>query len=362
MTKNYFISLCASLFFITLTTNVNILGKEFFVPMSMAFSVIFFFIYLLKKSAAEHSSNIFLLSILFYGILFLIHPPSALILLIPLAIDLFTEKKPFPKSIFFLIVPIVLVCFFFFWKGNVISSKNYLFDILFFERGWGKLEISYFIPFLYGLIPTLIGVYGLFTNFEKYKFFSVLAFVSLGITTLFNLSGFTFLVPYSRAVHYSMLSLLLFTGIGLDSLTRKIGNYKYAVLIILFGIMLVPAYKKDIELKNYSQLPIYEEDYEALKLIEKNFGHGNVIITPYFMTSAVYPVSGNKAISLIPAQMEGGLIEDNLNFYDYTCDKMKDVIVDSGADFVYSRQLLECDFLIKIYSGSTLVYSVSDSL
>lgn len=358
-TKNYYVSLSSSMFFIALTTNVNILGKEFFVPLSMAFFLMFFFIMLLRKSIAANDKNLLMASLLFYIVQFLIHPPSALILLLPLSIELFSARKMLKKEMVVLLLPIAIFCFMFFWKGSIITSKNYILDLILFERGWGKLEVSYFLPFLYGIIPTLLAVYGLFSNLEKYRFFGILAFVSLGITTLFNLSGFTLLVPYSRAVHYSMISLLLFTGLGLEKLSRNFLNYRYAATVAIFLFMLVPLYGKDNEFKNYSQLPLYQEDYESMKWIESNYGSENIIITPYFMTSAVYPVSGNKVISLIPAQMEGGLIEDNLNFYDYTCEKMKEVIKASNAGFVYSRRSLGCDFLSLVYSKKSYVYSIN---
>ena len=77
------------------------------------------------------------------------------------------------------------------------------------------------------------------------------------------------------------------------------------------------------------------------------------------MTSAVYPISGNKVISLIPSQMGGGLIEKNLDFYKAGCNEKKDIIELGKADFILSKTIIECDYLNEIYSDGTLIYSIN---
>ena len=118
-------------------------------------------------------------------------------------------------------------------------------------------------------------------------------------------------------------------------------------------------YNLDLKYKHYENLVITESDYDALLWIKSNLGENNVFITPYFMTSATYPISKNEVISIIPAQLEGGLREENLNFYNYDCDKQEDLIGLSNVQYVLSRIELNCNFLEEIYSDKTKVYRVT---
>jgi hypothetical protein len=357
--RSFAIAILACLAFIGLSTNVNILGKEFFVPMSMAFSMIFFYIYLLKKAIDESDRVIFYLALVAFCILLLTHPPSAIILIIPSMIEILTSKGLLKKESMYLVIPFALLAFLLLWKGNITESGRYLLDIIYFEQGWGRLEVNYFLPFLYGLAPTLLALYGMFIYFEKYRFFSIFAFLSLAITSFFNLLGYTFLVPYSRALHLSMLSLLIFTAAGFEKITEKIGTLKPVLLAAVILIMFIPTYSKDREFRDYAQMTLTEDDYEALLWIRNNLGTENRIVTPYFMTSSVYPVSGNRVISLIPAQMEGGPIDDNLNFYVYNCDRQRQIIGSTGANLLYSRSSISCAGYEKVNpSGNYFIYRV----
>ena len=77
------------------------------------------------------------------------------------------------------------------------------------------------------------------------------------------------------------------------------------------------------------------------------------------MTSAVYPVSKHKAISLIPAQMDGGFISENLNFYGYDCDEQYNIIKESEAKYILSRIKQDCSYLNHIYSKDGIfIYKV----
>ncbi len=375
LTGDIKIAAISSVLFTFLPTNVNILGKNYFVPMTMSFPLIFIYVLFFTEAMRHSDIKKFYFSILILATLFFIYPLSFIVLLLPTLFEVFRNwktisnigmKNKFAVRIF--LIPSLVFAFLMIWKGKLKHTIPYLKGLIFFEPGWGRLEISYFIPLLYGLSNTFLAVYGFIQVYlnNKYKnlyFFSIVSIISLFITALFNMLGFTFLIPYSRAIHYAMLFMIPLTAIGLVHLVikvkEKIGIYGVVFVIIIFiAFNIYPIYPLNEKYQRYLPAPpIAQSDYNALLFVKDSFGKGNIIITPYFMTSAVYPASGNKVISLIPAQMEGGNVEDNLNFYSYDCMKKEEIIKKSGAKFVLSRLDISCIFLKEIYNReSTLVY------
>ena len=372
LTGKFYAGILALIVFISLKSNVNILGKSYFVPMTMAMPFIFLFILFFLTSLKEKSHKKFLFSFVLLFLIFLIHPPSAIILGIPVLVEIlfnigFMEKIYEKFRFFFLALPFfALLVFLLLWKGEWQATLGYFSDLLVFEQGWGKIEIAYFLPALYGWAATLFAVYGfVVANKMRLRFFMIFAFVSIGMTAFFNIFGFAVVIPYSRAIHYSMLSLLPLTALGvlsaLQLVYRKIENNDALQTLACFVFLLIvvsSSYTLDTQYKTYGQLPLDRQDYNALIWIKETYGSDNVLVTPYFMTSAVYPVSGSKAISLIPSQMGGGLIEENLNFYTYTCDKQEEIAGQANASLVLSKLPIECSFLEQVYSRGDFVYSV----
>ena len=180
LSKNYLSGLVSVLVFSVLRTNVNILGKNYFIPMSMAFTFIYSFVYLFQKALKEKKAKYFHLSLLTLFLLLLIHPPSFVILLVPFIIEVMLNLravKSFLKVRKLSILPVIIIFIVLFyllaWKGKFYSTFEYFFDLLFFEPGWGKLEVTYFIPLLYGIVPTFLAFIGMVHGFNdlKYRFF-----------------------------------------------------------------------------------------------------------------------------------------------------------------------------------------------
>jgi hypothetical protein len=369
-TKNYWASILSILIFTFLKTNVNILGKDFFIPLSFALPFILAFIYYFTKALKKKNSSYFYLSFVILSVIFFIHPPSFMILIFPTLIELIFHhkfiKKIFKKRIFLVIPFIVVLIYLLIWKGTIIHSLQYLLGLIYFEQGWGKLEIKFFIPLLYGIIYTVLALTSIkWTSKNKFRFFLFSAFISLFITTLFNSYNFTVLVPYGRALYYSMffmVPLTCFSYIKIVEFIKKKGySFKYlqvSVVIVLVLLSFIPKYIQHENLKNYDTMILTKDEYNALKFIETNYGQDNKIVTPYFMTSAVYPVSRNNVFSLIPAQLESVYKEENLNFFFYDCITQKKLIIESKSNFILSRNELNCDFLQKIHFNKVFIYKI----
>lgn len=375
LSDNFFIGILSSILFSVLRSNINILGRDYFVPMTMAIPFIFFFIYSFITSLNNSDSKMFSISMILLLFIMLIHPPSLIILIIPIIVELYYHRKfalnfgLFKKKKHYMAFGMILLIFLvLLWKGNLKYSLEYLFDLLYFEKGWGKVDVKFFVPLLYGLLNTFFVFIGFLKGYNvKFRFFIGWSLFSLIIVTLFNLFGFTIFVPYSRAIHYTLFSLIPLTAIGvdksLDYIIKKFRVMKKQVVyiqilscaIILF-FSLNYHYELDLSFKEYSFPVVVDSEYEALLWFREYYGSNNTIITPYFMTSAVYPISQNKVISLIPAPLQGGYMYENLNFYSYDCLKKKILIETSKAEFVLSKEIIDCSYLETIYNKEIFIY------
>jgi hypothetical protein len=375
LSKKQILAFVSVIVFLFLPTNVNILGKDFFVPLTMAMPFIFLFSLYYIESLIEQDLKKFMFSAMLLFLIFLIHPPSFIILLVPAFFELmfsldFVKGIKAKKRIILGIILFILLLFFLTWRGTLNETKRYIKDLLIFEQGWGKLEITFFIPLLYGLFNSIFAIIGFIYGYKtKFRFFVHMAFFSLAITAFFNLFGFTVFVPYSRAVHYAMLSMIPLTALGfnyfLEYLMKSLNIKSDRVVIMLSAFLLftfliaISKYDLNVKYSHYTNTVIDDADYRAFLWINENVGANNIFVTPYFMTSAVYPISKNKVISLIPAQMEGGPIEDNLNFYTYDCAKKKEIIIASQAKYILSKSRIVCDYLKEIYHNGDYVYLVN---
>ena len=379
LSKQFIIGILSLIVYISLPTNVNILGKNFFIPLTMAISFMFLFIFYFIVSLKEKDYKKFFFSIIVLALIFFIHPPTFIILLIPAFFELISKfefiKQTKTPTKFWLSLTIIF--FFFFsivlaWKGSIYGTINYIRDLLFFERGWGKLEITFFIPLLYGLINTFFAILSFVKGYKtNLRFFAILAFFSLAITSIFNVFGFSYIVPYSRAIHYAMLGLVPLTAYGffvfvksmikfLNFEEKKLSTKIFSSIsvIIFFVLILNSKYDLSLQYKEYNEPVIYENDYKTLVWIKNNLAENNIFVTPYFMTSAVYPISKNQVISIIPAQLDGGLIKENLNFHTYSCEDKKIVINQSKARYLLSRTEQKCVYLKEIYSENNYIYEI----
>ncbi|MBT4857732.1 hypothetical protein HON49_01045 [archaeon] len=357
LSKNYLTGLVALIVFISLKSNVNILGNEFFVPMIM--SLPFVFIYILNFK------NIKLSFIILMFLLF-IYPPTFILLFPTIFVPFFHNDNKNKKFYFvgFLLLGLLLILYLI-WVGDIKNSLKYLIDLLYFEKGWGRLEVKFLIPLLYGIFNTILALFGFVKVFKKQKnfiIFSYLAFFNLTLITIFNTFDFSIIIPYSRAVHYTMIAFIPLTSFGfvylIDKLVKK--NYtKYIVSLIFLLIILNSKYSLDENFKNYSTPVLTKSGYNSLKWFNENYGVNHTLITPFFMTSAVYPISKNKAVSLIPAQLDGGFIDENLAFYKQECEQKNVPIEKSKAEFVLSPLVIECNSFLEIYSNDFYIYKVT---
>src|SRR3989344_95965 len=152
LTGKFYAGILALIVFISLKSNVNILGKSYFVPMTMAMPFIFLFILFFLTSLKEKSHKKFLFSFVLLFLIFLIHPPSAIILGIPVLVEILFNigfmEKIYEKFRFFF-----LRCLFLpFWYFSCSGKGNGRQLLAIFQTCWslsrdgGKLRLHISCP------------------------------------------------------------------------------------------------------------------------------------------------------------------------------------------------------------------------
>jgi hypothetical protein len=365
------VAIYSVIFYASLRSNINILGKDYFVPLTLGLPLMLLSLNLFLSGLQERRTHQIYAAAAVSAGLFLIHPPSLMILAFPVAFELFLHfkdaKMAFTKR--HLISSMVLAAFFvlYMWRGSFESTMLYLRDLLYFERGWGQVEVTYSIPLLYGLVATLLAVVGFIgSNRSGLRSFSALAFIALAVTAFFNIFNFTFLIPYSRAVHYALLGMVPLSAAGLHGVLERFRlrsekhdiALKATVLLVVFYLTFTSTYALDQKYKKYS-FDVVDDHSLAALLHSESLGDNLKLITPYFSTSAVYPVTGHQSISLIPALMGGGMMDDNYEFYSYDCDRMWDSVQRSNATHIISQNRIECSWLEMSFSNEkSLLYRI----
>jgi hypothetical protein len=378
-------ALFSVLIFASLKSNLNIMGLSYFTPLTMAIPLIFLFLLFFMRGVSENSRKNLLFAGLSISATFLIHPPSATIL-IPVIIiyplisrEFFLKNK---KQIFMFLGLIALIIgASFFVKIWGKTAASLLSENLVFRLGWTGYEIKYFLPFLFSIPATLLAVFGIYRCFEKQKgkIFVVFALVTTGISMLFNLVEVSVLAPYQRVIYYALISLVPLSAIALSEIyemfrafLEKTGDKKSSAAIacscafIVLALIFFAEYSYSGQGKDYATPVISENSKNALIWISKNYPKNEIMMAPIFTTSAVYPISGNRVQSLLPAQLgtfdrQEERISDALLFYSSTnCSGQASILGKWNATIVLSESPLDC-FGSPEYSSGYFVYSTNAS-
>ncbi|MGB9748594.1 MAG: hypothetical protein ACP5OZ_02655 [Candidatus Woesearchaeota archaeon] len=326
-------------------STVSFLGLKYFTPLTMSFPLIYlsilFFIKLLEK---KNLRNLVFFAILFL-LTILIYPPSGIILGYGFLIELLIMKQNEKDKYYLLLKRIAYLGILIVILGLILLYKKNLLERLFiFKIGWSGFETKYSIALLFGIITTMFAIFGIIKNIEKEKFriLIILTLLSLFLIFLFNMFDFTIIVPYQRALHYSVLFLTPLAAIGIKEFltiiskiskkTSNILNLLLAVLIIF--LILTSRYSKVENQETYEWKVLNKEMYEKLNAIKQKYPENSIVVmTPIYNTPAIYPVARQRAQAILPAQLGAGYgqderIIDNIKYYaENTTNKEKEEIL-----------------------------------
>ena len=399
ITNNFWTGIFAMLFFASLKSSVNILGINFFTPLTACIPLIYLFLLMLTKALLDGDIKRLFISIILSACLVIIYPLCGT-LIIPISLLYFLlnpgiirefyfktkeifaiEKLNKDKILYFktvvlsiIIILAIITVFFYFWRYIPLSrNKNQIINSLIFREGWGKVEIKYFLPYLYGIISTILALMGMIISFKqkKYLIFVFFSFITVGLTSMFNKFGFTILSPYQRTLYFAMLFLIPLSAIGLSYITDCMKKLKISFLskiakepmvaflvIIIFICVFLDSYTLIEERKTYSSSIISEEEYIAIKWLEKNYGSHNIVLAPVFVSSTIYPISRNYVVSILPGQLRGKNLNASIDFFNVGCNEKKRIIEENKANLVFSKGKIDCNWLKEVYSNKNFIYEV----
>lgn len=399
ITNNFWTGIFAMLFFASLKSSVNILGINFFTPLTACIPLIYLFLLMFIEALSNIDLTKLLISVILSASLIIIYPLCGT-LIIPIAflyflfnpktikefylkiITFFTMKKLKDDKLSYvktaaLIIPImalIITVFLYFWNYvPFLSNKTYVINSLIFKEGWGKVEIKYFLPYLYGIIPTILALIGIIISFKqkKYLIFVFFAFITVGLTSMFNKFKFTILSPYQRTLYFAMLFLIPLSAIGLSYIIDYLKKLKthflsriakesiiaFLIIIIFIGVF-SDSYKLIDERKLYSRTIIDDEGYKTIKWLEKNYGSHNIVLTPLFVSSTIYPISRNYVVSILPGQLSGRNLNASISFFNVGCNEKRKIIEKNQVNLVFSKEKIDCNGLKEVYSNKNFIYEV----
>jgi len=425
ITKNFYAGILSVLFFASLKSTIGILGVWFFVPLSMDFMFIFLFFYLYIEGMRRNSAIFLFFSVIIISTIALIHPQSAswiypviIVYLLLFCIrnilkinltNILKFKNAIFGNILLFSLPFLSFIYFFkiLWKGSFEATLNYFLKEFIIFRGCpserGLCEPNFILNF-YGIIAFILAIVGLIyliykfiKNKEDNKFNSLLLIswifvmvflistlhveiIGKAVASLMGIqySPFTLLTGYIRIIYEAFLCLAALSGIGLYVIIKfiyvRLKNTKFnqrqkgiafisvtlVVGILIFGSVFAGYY--DLKPKIYKDID--NDDYKAIKWIEKNFGNYNIVFARSHISETIYPISKNYVVAITPhanIPTTGERNNDVYSFFMGDCNTKKQILEKYNADLVIEKYPIKCDFLKEIYNEGVYVYLVEKS-
>jgi hypothetical protein len=377
--KNFFIAVFSMIFFISLKSNVNILGLWFFVPLTFSIPFIFLYVYFFKVGVENESRKHLLLSLGIMVFLLFVHSISVLFaipfLLIYSLFNFKSVKNQYKVFLWFLLIPFFGLLFFKFLTGvSFVGLFQEVFNALLFKRGWGVLEAKNSFFEFYSFAGFLLAFLGLIIILfykekrKKYLLFVIWPLSVLASIFIFRVFGVSFLSPYQRNLYYFGIALPFLSAFGLFYVLRS-------AKVLISGLKINKGFKKNIyniskiiiivlvlffAFKSYFFVPsnflLYKaldnDGLETLKFLAEF--PGSKVMAPISISPAVFPVSGHEPVGTIffygsRADVEGFFISED-------CILKNTIIVKHDVSYVLSDEQIDCDWNLIYYKNNYFIY------
>lgn len=333
----------AVLFIAMLQSSVMILGPVFFVPMAVGMFFIAMILYLIKINSKAWI--ILLASIL------IIHPPTAMAILVLINIEFILIKKNYLKNLASQLVaglialPLYLPVFL--SKGvETINSLNF-----------SVISSALFVPRELGYLITAIAIFGIYFSMnarEKEKRnYSIVAYVIalLAFIILFYQLKIEVFIPYRRALMYLFLILSIPFGLGCERIIHLAKNNKMRLMVVILLITLILSLSLSAKIE--SSKPIYkiinENEHQDLLFI-KNYTQENhlenaVVLADPWKAEAITPIAETQVYARIPQGPNQEIEARNKQTQDFFTNKCKDIsfLKENNISIIYGN----CDKNIK---------------
>ena len=389
LTKNFFIAIFSMIFFASLPSDVNLMGLWFATPFSLSLAFIPLSLLLfIKTLEIPTTKKLIILTTLILLITAFIHSSTtAFLFLIIIIYGLFNYKKI--KLNPFLLVILFPAILYFFLRLSQVSNYTFTEILLHFQKvltftypssilqpsltqnpinfsflGINFIVSQYFLPVLYGIIPFLLALYGLYFAIKegKLRIFVIWLLTSLFLLFIYNITEISLFARRQHVIYYSLLSLVPLSAIGLYMIIKKINqkidlsfvNNKEIIKKLVVGaiiiFVLVTTFYNYGKQRQGTELYYLIDDYsdfQALTFLSTQ--EKGMVVAPLREAMAVYLIAGKDVFTKFHPQVEVDK-ERVENFFSSDCEEKKKLIETYKIKYVYSKFPISCDFLEEIYS------------
>ena len=384
---NFYTGLLAMLFFAGMPSNANIEGFTFFIPLTFAIPLIYLFFMLFTEGVEQNNVKKFIGSFLIASLLVLIHPISVTFMIPILFIYLLLNKEfIFRNKLIFIIsclIPLLVLpwSIWFLWEGGFFATIFKILKLFYFKWAWiggAGEEISYFFPGLYGWVPIILAMVGIFfvVKNKKMKIFLIWVLTIMCLVIMYTFFKFTLFANYQRLINYLMLGLIPLSAAGaygiLDYLVKYLEkklNKQIIFGIIVFLILLLSAdvlrgFSKDYQNSYFFYSSIDKYDYDAYQYLDE-FDKATVLLIRrksyafQFLTkhdsAACFP--GTSLCSYFSNSEK--VSQYFFNRYHLSCEEQKNIVEELNASYIVIPFNIKCSWANEIYKNEGVyVYEV----
>jgi len=383
--KNYWISLVSVLFYGTIRSTPDFLAHQYFLPLTFGTSLFFLLLIFFHKFYVDKSNKHLYLFFITLLISVVSYPPTLTFLagvmlfyFISMNHNLAERLGISKKKLFNYLIEIgaILIIILF-----ILIKLNFLTDYLIFDASWTPVQAKYSPIFFFGIIPSILAVFGIFSllNTAKPKIILYWALFSIIQIYLFYVFNFTVLLPFIRLFLFYLIGVSILAGVGAVSLIPYVNRFfsnKHKIMSVLLIIVLIFSHYVFVIVmeKNKEINPIIDnKTYNALIYLKENYNEKSIVIADGLTSAAVTPITGNYVVGVIESNIGGGEIgRSNKILTKETCDKKKVNIEKTGATisdeleysnpftfFILSKEKINCsEFLELVYDKEPFIYKV----
>lgn len=320
------------MFFVSIKSNVNVLGNWFLTPSMMSVLFVFasFHFFLAGKR---------ILAFLNLACLALTYPPAMAFAAAPVLFKLLKKKEDYYKLFIIIIIASFLVL--------AVPKLRQLSSHAFFPSDWAQgfsLGNSQ-----YSIIMFTLGFYGIAYSAKDERLRAPLLFTALGVATIIShkLLGFTIIMPAVRSVYFLQAGLAIFAAVGTMKLLSLLNADKRSMALGVAAILL-------LQFHGYYSIPdeglriapvMTNREYEVMRKMTDTEA---IVMADPVSSTAVYPTTGNRVFAILGSNLAGG--KRNLQYRFFTTEDctLKERVINKnweGSVYVLSKKEIVCGFL-----------------
>ena len=355
VTGSFSIAVFGMLFFASLKTNINVLGPWFFVPLTMAFPLVYLFFYSFVKGAKIGNEKFFIFAFVFLLLILTVHFFSALFI-VPIFIIYLIVRWRFLLKRYYIVFPTLLIPLlgfaftlkFFPGTGLADMINAFMEYGIFYPSNWVSLMPKYKILLFYGNLAYILAIIGLLIAFKKYKIFAIWAIIT-GAWFYLNMLVFnqSILIPYLRLLFHFLLGIIPLSAIGLSwcisQIETKIKFGKPLTTIISSALLLtvfITTFYSYYDIPYHLDLYRYiePEDVKALKFAKDD------VLSTVPLVEIAYDLLG------FDFNIKGDFTLD-IQFNNIDCSEKEKILLENKLFYVLSNKQQDCNFLKPLYIG-----------